>query len=208
MAICTWCRQEMHDRVGCSVEVYRDFADGEARRRVPFGEEAPSFGDHRDCPDCLVPRTAFHHPGCDVEQCARCGGQSLTCGCAAEFRPSPDALEAALAGFRAQPGEPSARREPDAWPHGIAPGTLVFTDVWALGDHPVTSVFHWPPGGDPLGWWFFAEELEVSAEILRVTPLEVLLADDAALAPLLTLPPGKKAFREGHSDEWSVRDID
>lgn len=199
----------MHDRVGCTVEEYGDFADGEARRRVAFGDETNiDLGDREDCPDCLVPPNTFHHPGCDIEQCARCGEQSLTCDCSVQFRPSPETLDAALAGYRVEHGEPNATQKPDAWPHAVAPETLVFTDVWALGDYPVTSVFHWPPGSDPLGWWFFAEEREVSAEILRVTPLQVLVADDGKLAPLLTLPPGKKAFRDGRSDEWDIMDID
>lgn len=35
----------------------------------------------RDCPDCGAVPGAFHVPGCDVEHCPRCGGQSIGCDC-------------------------------------------------------------------------------------------------------------------------------
>jgi len=37
--------------------------------------------DHR-CADCDVEVGEFHLPGCDVEVCPRCKGQSIGCGCA------------------------------------------------------------------------------------------------------------------------------
>jgi hypothetical protein len=68
-------------------------------------------------------------------------------------------------------------------------------------------VFHWPAGADPLGWWLFAEEREVSAAILRVAPLSALVGKDRQLAKMLTLPEGKRAFRDGRSDDWEIGDI-
>jgi hypothetical protein len=35
----------------------------------------------QDCPVCGARPEELHKPGCDIEQCAYCGGQSSRCGC-------------------------------------------------------------------------------------------------------------------------------
>lgn len=35
----------------------------------------------RRCHDCGATAGEYHEPGCDMEDCPRCGGQSIACGC-------------------------------------------------------------------------------------------------------------------------------
>lgn len=88
MARCDACRQEMNDRVGCTVEFYSDFADGIVRERAPYLHDvdetvsvAEASGCVMHCRDCAVPCGSFHHSGCDAERCPKCSWQAISCPC-------------------------------------------------------------------------------------------------------------------------------
>jgi hypothetical protein len=50
--------------------------------RVRYGEESGDWGaSTRPCGDCAVIKGEFHVEGCDIERCANCGGQRISCAC-------------------------------------------------------------------------------------------------------------------------------
>ena len=86
MAVCSTCKQEMTDpaTVTCKQEV--KFPDGTTMAPIPY---APSvrvraLPDGGRCHDCGISPGGFHHPGCDMELCPRCGEQLIGCGCLSE----------------------------------------------------------------------------------------------------------------------------
>lgn len=76
MAVCEYCKQEMSDHVGCTLETYNDMPGG-PHKRVPHNGP-------RRCHDCGCPPGKLHHPGCDMERCPGCGGQAISCDCISE----------------------------------------------------------------------------------------------------------------------------
>jgi hypothetical protein len=50
---------------------------GESFQRVPFQPDDPDWL----CIDCEAAAGEIHELGCDAEDCPRCGGQLIGCGC-------------------------------------------------------------------------------------------------------------------------------
>jgi hypothetical protein len=82
MAVCAQCEAEMKTSTSCLTD---PVVIGN-RLFVPirWGAE-PQGRPHQiidfPCRDCNTPVGGVHHPGCCVEQCPTCGGQSLSCPC-------------------------------------------------------------------------------------------------------------------------------
>jgi len=74
MAICSYCQQEMTDRVGC-IQTMITMED------IDFDPIHWKSDLGLDCDDCYVPHGCYHHPGCGQERCPRCDGQLISCGC-------------------------------------------------------------------------------------------------------------------------------
>ena len=76
MAICEWCNQEMTDDsiVHCNNNATVEFPDGKEMDTLVYS------GVFR-CYDCNVAPGYKHHPGCDNEECPKCLGQLISCGC-------------------------------------------------------------------------------------------------------------------------------
>ena len=74
MAICVDCEREMTTAASCTVTALHigDLPFALARHR--------RTGDGR-CGDCGVQPGGYHHLGCDLARCPRCGRQLITCGC-------------------------------------------------------------------------------------------------------------------------------
>jgi hypothetical protein len=81
MAVCTFCDQEMMDKVGCTVTRYED----EPNDRIVYGKESrfesPAYAWTDPCHDCGAPVGTLHHPGCDMEECPQCHAQCISCYC-------------------------------------------------------------------------------------------------------------------------------
>lgn len=55
---------------------------GRSLPRVRYGSETEDWGaDRVPCHDCKVIKGQLHVPGCDVERCPACGGQTIACDC-------------------------------------------------------------------------------------------------------------------------------
>ena len=86
MAICNQCKKEMGMVDTCDANKFKKFKDGTkylSSNVFVFGiANNPSEKNiNRRCVDCGIKYGGFHHAYCQYEQCPRCGGQLISCGC-------------------------------------------------------------------------------------------------------------------------------
>lgn len=78
MAACDACGQQMTTAAACWQRYETDGTPRLAYGRESFMSTGAAYGP---CVDCGVTAGALHHPGCDLEECARCHRQRLGCTC-------------------------------------------------------------------------------------------------------------------------------
>ncbi len=100
MAICGFCNQDMSSNKvdTCTGNDFVEYPNGEKLESVPYNFRVSDFEDaiilgevkpfppnfkeeDKRCHDCNIKNHGKHHPGCDMEECPRCGGQLISCGC-------------------------------------------------------------------------------------------------------------------------------
>jgi hypothetical protein len=74
MAVCKFCSGEMTVVNDCTANRVVRFKKAKAMPAVAY------TGEGR-CGDCHVMPGFFHHMGCDMERCPKCGGQIISCRC-------------------------------------------------------------------------------------------------------------------------------
>lgn len=87
MAICRDCQQEMLVADGCDYGIIIDAKGNEYERETFIG-----WGAEERCGDCNAAIGHYHHFGCDMETCPRCGGQLISCDCAQSDSENPFVL--------------------------------------------------------------------------------------------------------------------
>jgi hypothetical protein len=69
---CPDCKQKMMEADSCT----KTTIEGVSR-------DSEDFDYNERCHDCNIvnKKGNFHHLGCDVERCPKCGNQLISCGC-------------------------------------------------------------------------------------------------------------------------------
>lgn len=77
IVLCRHCGKNMFDpRTLTCAGGYIDYDDGESFHRIPYPDEA-----RERCPKCFAGPGGFHHDGCYMERCPRCGERLVSCAC-------------------------------------------------------------------------------------------------------------------------------
>jgi hypothetical protein len=76
---CAYCRRDASAEAGCTTDTIT-FPDGTVEAAIAYGAESTPRPAER-CPGCGVEPNGYHHPFCPVEECPRCDGQLMRCGC-------------------------------------------------------------------------------------------------------------------------------
>ena len=73
-ATCEYCSKPMSH--GCRKHWY--VIDGKPYAAIPMGDPRERMFDSVEvCHDCNARRGEYHHPGCDMERCPKCGSQMI-----------------------------------------------------------------------------------------------------------------------------------
>lgn len=78
MTKCDDCNLEMNEADSCTLTHMTMNIDNKKYEREQYDAD---YDEPNRCHDCNVKPGGFHHLGCDVERCARCNGQLITCEC-------------------------------------------------------------------------------------------------------------------------------
>lgn len=108
MAVCEVCNREMLEAAGC-VGLPIELADGTKLPPIPFGATEGDGIAGDTCGDCGAHWGGFHHPGCDLERCPKCGGQLISCPCQGDDDEAEQSTKAPAEAPRAVPECDGAR---------------------------------------------------------------------------------------------------
>ena len=88
-AICKVCKKEMARNGGCTEGwvVYKIDGKLDIFNRTTHNHQ---ITEGEPCHDCNAKAGEYHHWGCDMERCPRCGGQLISCDCPVEYLSTPE----------------------------------------------------------------------------------------------------------------------
>jgi ssDNA-binding Zn-finger/Zn-ribbon topoisomerase 1 len=81
MAICRDCGKEMKKAKTCTKNVL--LITSKSGELEHYKRNSVYFDVNEKCHDCGIENKKgnYHHYGCDMERCPKCGGQLISCGC-------------------------------------------------------------------------------------------------------------------------------